>query len=530
MYHKIMLLKRIVLFITSVTVVFLLSVYVVADESYSIIITCDTSFDAIVSQYRGDMFIRGESKEVKLFLPSQMELEYDLMIENLTLSGECTIYAAGYHLYIEDNVTSESRLNVYGGGNGIDVECTNVELYGGKYKSIYGGGYNSSITEDTNLVVGGNVNSGDDIDDTNIETWSPCYIYGGCYNGFVGGSTNVFFDGNAVARYIYGAGSGNADNVKDTNIILSGGKVMNVYGGAPEIVLTGCNTNITMLGGIAESIFGGSSLNNIVGNTQVVLLGGEVTRRVYSGCYNDWEYRWKSSYYVNGNTCLIIGPSVLLNTKKDLAIKNQVNIGVFSGSRIGEDHDDEINTVLYIEDSFSLQSSKIGEKSALSIVFHSYADFIADCSTGGYVLPGESSGEIFCVPFFGNYLTVNGNIHMKDIVSLSQTQTTNVDFMHDFAIEAVSVTEDNHINMTVTCNNVYNAEEPVIIVSVINPNNKTEMIFMHKPVHCTFDLDLELKKVYSQGMTVKVLIIDRNLSPLCEAYNGIWNAAEKKFS
>ena len=489
-----------------------------ANDYNNIVIKSDASFDSIASAYSGDLAIKGESNNLKIFLPMQIILNGDLYIDNVTLSGECTIYACGFNLYIGEGVTSDSRLNVYGGGNGVNVASTNVELYGGLYKSIYGGGNNSSVVGDTHLVVGGNVNLNDGINDGDSESLSPCYIYGGCFNGSVGNSSNITFEGNAVSRYIYGAGNGNTGNVKETYININGGKVMNVYAGSAGIKLTNCNAHVTMTDGIVESIFGASAMNDFDGNTCVSLLGGEVTRRVYTGCYNDWNYSWKSSYSVNGNTCLIIGPNVRLNTKKGLSLSNQINVGVFAGSRLAKNVEtNEINTVLFIDDCYSSHKNTLGEKSIMFTVFYSNAKYIADCGSGGTVYAGSNSGEILCVPKFGNFLNVNGNAKTENNVLLSESQTDVIKFIPDFSIDSASLKSDGYVEVNVTSRNVFDADQPEIFDSITDINNRTVAIYS-----CNADKDTSVISAYVgdtdlSEFIVKVYVLDKRLRPLCES-------------
>ena len=68
---------------------------------------------------------------------------------------------------------------------------------------------------------------------------------------------------------------------------------MNVYGGTVDktTVYEG-DTYINMSGGSVEGIFGGSMSQTMTGNTRIAVSGGQVTRRIYGGCYNDWSGSW----------------------------------------------------------------------------------------------------------------------------------------------------------------------------------------------------------------------------------------------
>jgi len=103
-------------------------------------ISAASEYTSIVNSVNGDLILKGTSASVTLTLPSTVNLKGNLKLSNLTLTGASTIYANGYTLEIESNVTSTDRLNVYGGKNGASCENTNLKLYGGQYNYIYGGG------------------------------------------------------------------------------------------------------------------------------------------------------------------------------------------------------------------------------------------------------------------------------------------------------------------------------------------------------------------------------------------------------
>ncbi len=514
--------KRISLFACSlILTVLTVCLTVFAVDNSEIILKSDSSFNSVYSGNSGSITIKGENSGIKLSLPSEIILSSDIIITNLTLSGESTIYANGYHLYIDETVTSDSRLSVYGGAKGGSVESTSIELYGGLYKTVYAGGYNGTVTGNTNLIFGGDSNSGDGINDQNTSTLSPCYIYGGGNNGQVLGSTNVTLDGKAVARYIFGAGTGTNGTAVNTNIVINGGKVMNVYGGASSTMLTSCDTNIIMTGGMAESVFGGSSQNNFEGNTYVTLLGGEVTRRVYTGCYNDWSVTWKSSYFVNGTTNLIIGANVKLNTQNGLALQNQTNVGVFAGSRLGnKGNTNEINTIIFIDDCYSVQKNKIGENSSFSWLFYSHAKYSVDCGEGGEIKIGESEGEIICRPDFGKYLSVNGVVSEQFGVKLSESQVTAVDFFDNFAINSVEVSEagnnTKNVNINITHKNVFEAKSPMLIVSLKNSAGRIIGIYTARIEKDDYSFVIDTTEKETDA--IEVFIIDASLSPLCSSY------------
>ncbi len=254
----------------------------------TIVLKRDAAIESLPSLSSGSITIEGDYNSRGLTLPETLECNSDIKLDKLKLS-KSTLFANGHKLEIGNEVTSDDRLTVYGGGNGSLVNGdTNIGLYGGKYERVYGGSLNAAVNGNTNITLGGNCNPGDGINDSNSAGISPCYIYGGGNNGSVSEKTNVTLDGDAVTKYIVGSGSGSGGSVgKSTNVEIKGGKVMNVYAGSAGSAPTlNCDTNITMTGGTAEALFGGSEGTNLTGNAHLYLLGGEVTRRIFSGCYN----------------------------------------------------------------------------------------------------------------------------------------------------------------------------------------------------------------------------------------------------
>lgn len=505
------------LFVGTYIIYLMLCFTAYADDYTESTVTFNTSYETVISENLGNLSIKGSSQLITLTLPETITLENNLRIDNITLVGECTIYANGYTLYIGENVKSENRLSVYGGSNGISVESTDLYLYGGLYKTVYAGGRNAPVTGNTKLVFGSNSNIGDGISDSDSATVSPCYIYGGGNNGAVLGSTNITLEGNAVAKYIFGAGTGANGTVTESNIYINGGKVMNVYGGASTTYLSDCNTHITMAGGIAEAIFGGSSQNSMTGNTYVTLLGGEVTRRVYSGCYNDWNIIFTSSYHVNGTTTLVLGSDIKLNTKNGLSADNSQNVGVFAGSRLGKNgNPNEINTIIYLDGCYDTQSEKIGEKSDASLFFYSNESYSIKCSKGGTVFSDSIPGNLYIKYDFGKYVTVNGNIFKGNSITVSKG-TTQIDFCDDFSIKSLDIKNNGSVktvNVEIAAENVFNRISPSLFIAVYDEKNQMKSV-------CKYDIDTK-----SLSFTIdfpqtdityaKAFIAEIYLNPLCK--------------
>ncbi len=365
--------------------------------------------------------VTGVSNTTTVTLPSELILENDLTFDNVILSGACTIYANGHKLTITDTVTSDARLTVYGGGKNTDVNGdTYLNLNGGLYKDVYGGGYNGKVTGNTTVILGGNTNKGD------VFTSSPCKVFGGGNNGAVEGTTSVTLKDNAVALYLVGSGTGTNGTCNGTDINIQGGSVMNVYAGSRNVALPeGINTKITMTGGKAEALFGGCEAVEMTGHTRIYLLGGYITRRIYTGCYNgnDDLGNLQSDRYVKGTTALYIGPSATINTEIELLNKETVNTGVFIGSRTTSSHSDEINTVVYLDNCYDTHNKYIGEKHWLfTSKFKSFENYIIKDGLNGTV-EFTTDGKLKLIPDEKYYSLFNG-AKAENIVSLSKKENT----------------------------------------------------------------------------------------------------------
>lgn len=380
-----------------------------------------------------------------------------------TFTGNAYVTVGG-NANISDLYTNGGTANceIYGGGQGAFVGNAYVTVTAGAHKTICGGnkGTSATFTGNTYVTVGGDVNSGEGIDDaaTNI---SKLTIYGGG-TGPVTGSTHVTLEGNAVCKFIYGAGSGTSGTVSNsTNVYIKGGKVMNVYGGAKAAVLT-CNTNITMTGGIAESLFGGSEAASMTGNTHITVLGGEIYRRIYSGCYNDWTLTYKSSYYVTGNTYLVLGKDVNIINKNVLSSDNRENMGIFSGSRLGAQKN-ELNTLVYLDGASAKHKCNVGDVSGWSWAFKNCADYTVTATGEGLIKGSDTQNNtIDFSPADGYTSFVANNPQTTYTLSASSTE---VDFKKTFKLENVTATE-NGIEVNFWAENALGEQNPRLLCAV----------------------------------------------------------------
>lgn len=484
------------------------------------------STDYVVSSKKA--IIEGETNDAILTLGSEVILQGDLTLSNITLSGSSTIYADGNSLTVENTVSTTDRLNVYGGSRLKDIlGDTNITLLGGKYNFIYGGGYKKKVSGNTNVILGGNANSGEGIDDGNKTTLSPCMVYGGGNAGAVEGKTNVTLKDNAVAKYLVGAGINENGTATDTNIYIDGGKVMNVYGGSRNTVLPdGATTHVTITGGMVETIFGGCESVELTGHTFINLLGGQVTRRVYSGCYNGTEgifdITWNDSRHVKGTTNILIGPNARLNTKEELSLGNRVNVGVFAGSRMESQSDEEQNTIIYLDGCYSTHNQYIGDES--SSYFKSFEDYVVKGSNNGDISATTTPGKIHVTPDRGYVASVGDNEYENENVNIT-TGATSVDFIEkDFFINSLTPGEVTSNGLSgsadIIANNRASEVEPKIYIALYDSKKVLISVDIQdipqSNDNLTFNIDGKLEK--GKDYTIKAMMWNKNNEPLTTVY------------
>ncbi len=294
------------------------------------------------------------------------------------------IYANGHTLVIEEGVEMTGLINLYGGGNGTDVSSTNVTLKEGNYRRIFGGCYNATVENNTYLYIGGNVNS-----DTDVSSHSHGNdIYGGGdgNSSVVTGSTNVTMTGKAKANYLLGGCRGKTGKVGTTNVhVDENSQITSLFGGndnSPYID----GTYVKVTGGTIEQLFGAiQSSNNAIGAVSMTkgvtidLLGGKITRRVYGGCYNDYDTnitsstfgQWKTSNYVNGTIHMNISSGIDISLDAidpDYGIKYD-DRSIFACSRYKEAFEDEYCIITFLDaTAANMYEDCLGHNNTASIV------------------------------------------------------------------------------------------------------------------------------------------------------------------
>ena len=229
---------------------------------------------------------------------------------HLQFDNNSNLYANGFDLYVHEDVKVSGAVNLYGGGRITAVSGTNMTLMGGTFLNVYGGGNSGKVNGDVHLVIGGDFNK-----NMGSITHSHEYqVFGGGNNSTINGSVNLTFGGNAKANYIYGGATGKNSQIKGRiNLNFTGGKAMSLCGGSKDVNQQ-CDIFLSFTGGEVQQIFGGCEKSSMAGDILLQITGGKITRRIYGGCYNNYDYDgWqKTPNYVHGEILLVLGEDVNL--------------------------------------------------------------------------------------------------------------------------------------------------------------------------------------------------------------------------
>ncbi len=297
-----------------------------------------------------------------------------LTFEDITLkfdqakTGEvpnAKFYCNGNHVIFAETVKfgDNAPINIFAGGNNKATGSTNLELYGGYYYYIYGGGEGdgSPVNGDVNLTIGGNVNAGEHIDD-NASNVAQARIYGGGYKAGVTGDVNINYGGNAVARVLTGTGRDGGEVGGRININMTSGQVTTISA-SKTVHDTDAKVFINMTGGLCEAIFGGAESTSITGDVQIYLgANADVSRRVFGGCYNNTDtfgFSFKSSNHVIGTVTVLLEPGAKVGSGTGLSSANKIDMGLYGSSRYSSGFGDEVCTLVFLNGN-SASNYKIG--------------------------------------------------------------------------------------------------------------------------------------------------------------------------
>lgn len=326
-----------------------------------------------------------------------------------TVKGNTNIYVGGNVNSELDLTTSDTaRAVLYGGSSRGTVEgSTYVTVEGNaQFSYIYGGGQRGTISGDTHVTIKGAVNP-------SMTNWTDSTVHTRYSNLFGGslvdgtdakvGNTYVTIDGDAQFMYVYGGNNCTSteyaatSTIGKTNVIITENadesRVMSVFGGgycdATE------DTKVVVKAGEMQQIFGGSESASVDGNTDVQVLGGEVTRRIYGGCYNDYKSSsasWVTTdCQVNGYSSVTIGKdaNISLSYNKSLLVPDDLT--VYAVSRYESNFTTETGIFIVNDYDNNSNKGKIGSSDFSSFLADTSHHYLVKTTTGGQVYSNGAS-------------------------------------------------------------------------------------------------------------------------------------------
>lgn len=200
-------------------------------------------------------------------------LHANTRIEYITLKeGSQNLCGKTKKLIVGKGVTVDGTIDVYGADNNGDMSgSTDVRLFSGAWRSIFGGGNKQNSTGDAKIVI--------------AEDASVSEVYGGSNTGASIGSAQVAISGGVVTGNVYGGGKNGPLSGGSTAVSVRNGAAVqgNVYGGGDQGTVTG-NTLVTVSDGtVSGNVFGGSrgvenspDTGAVAGDTSVIVKGGKL--------------------------------------------------------------------------------------------------------------------------------------------------------------------------------------------------------------------------------------------------------------
>ena len=140
---------------------------------------------------------------------------------------------------------------------------------------------------------------------------SSVAINGTVYLNITGGKYNSVFGGSN--------GGAEGDTITKVEMTISGGEGMAAYGAGSRVAQNIGTVNFYYEGGTFEQVFGGALSQPVTGDVNMYITGGEISRRLYGGCYNEVSSsgEWSNQYAVTGNINLYIGEGATITCDLD---------------------------------------------------------------------------------------------------------------------------------------------------------------------------------------------------------------------
>ena len=439
-------------------------------------------------------------------------------------NGTGKIAACGNVVTLAETMDTRGILDGFNGG-GLSTGTyarTESYVYGGNYKTIYGG--SGHVLGDCKLTVGGKTNTtagSDPVDESNKD-FAPI-IYGGVWDNMVDGDCITTVTGAAAARYLYGGcldykDSAQASGVKgDTIVNVNGGRFMNVYGmNPPSSAEDSSNVVVNMTGGTVEALIGSSGntpADVIKGSVTINALGGTVTRRIIGGVYNDLEATGRK--HITGTVAVRIGGELQGFTYTWLGN------GIITGSRIEAKPGDETAMLIFLDGTYDRFKNNIthmnGSATGADWCGSNY-DYLVTGTAGGNIIPKagnvvEIASETGYIALLGTSLIESGDY------TLNQART-DVTFSRN-AIYSLSAAATANGAVKAAVSYISESDANVMILALYDGDTLAAMVQadVSQGTHADTEVTIPCTAENGKSYTLKAFFWNniQNIMPVCEA-------------
>ncbi len=367
---------------------------------------------------RGDtnLYIAGNVNKTRAWSGTSDCLIYGGNNVGGVINGSTHVFVGG-DVNITQNLTKDELVHtvLYGGSIGGTIKGNTYVTVSGnaQFNRIVGGSYPGTIQGATHVTIEGNVNSSMD-KYIGSHSMNHSALFGGGISSTdeaaVAKGTYVTIDGKARFVQVYGGGSQldtGKNMVTDTHVEITenakDARIMSIFGGSHNVktesnVEIGSTSVVVKAGTIAQ-VFGGCDEASMTGDTNIQILGGTITRRIYGGCYNNWDWDWKpTTYQVTGNTNVTIGEDAILKLND-----SNGDCGLLAGSRYKETFDGEVGTIVFLNGA----DCTLGRRDSTGLLGNPKAyNYLVRASSGGTVT--TEGNTLRMKPDEGKNMTVAG--------------------------------------------------------------------------------------------------------------------------
>lgn len=246
---------------------------------------------------------------------SDLEMTAPLTFKSIKLDMSC-IYANGYALVFDEDVDCVGTYgknitglrNIWGGSKTGSVASTSVVLKSGTFGWVYAGGYQGAVDGEAKVELSGSVKMNGTVfgggdaasatcGSTHVEISGGTYgfINGGGYEGNVTGECYLKISGDpTIVGNVFGGSNQPGTTVGSTRVEISGGVFKDfgkqefggsIFAGGWGCTVTG-NTSIIATGGTMGILFGGCSQGSVEGATYVEVNGATLDGGTDNGTPN----------------------------------------------------------------------------------------------------------------------------------------------------------------------------------------------------------------------------------------------------